>query len=73
MRHVVGLLLCTTLFMGVGFYPEFQKYWVRILTWSGANHRGFAYAFLETVQKPGMCSAVYRSAHFIKKPIEVIR
>ena len=46
-----------------------QRYWVRIPVSSNVCHRSCAYTVLQTVQRPGMCSAVYGSVHY-KEPLK---
>ena len=45
-------------------WVENQRYWVRIPVGSDICHRACAYTVLQTVQKPGVCSAVYGSVYY---------
>ena len=46
------------------FDPVVARYWVRFPTESGICHLSCAYTVLQTLQRPGMCSAVYGTVHY---------
>ena len=48
------------------FGPFVTKYWARIPAGLDISHRGCAYAVLQTFQRPGVCSAVYGTVHYIE-------
>ena len=43
----------------IRLWLETQSYWVRIPVELDVCHRGCAYTVLQTVQRAGVCSAVY--------------
>ena len=50
---------------------ETQRYWVQIPAGSNVCHRSFAYTVLQTVQRPGVCSAVYGTKHYYEPYIRI--
>ena len=44
-------------------------YWVRIPAGSDICDWGCAYTMIQTVQRPGVCSAVYDTVHY-KEPLK---
>ena len=48
----------------VHLWTDTQRYWARILAGSDICHRGCVHTVLQSVQMPGVYSAVYGTVHY---------
>ena len=67
MRYIKIILWSNTHFAhSIRLWLETQRYWVRIPVGSDVCHQSCVsiYTVLQTVRKPGVCSAVYGTVHY---------